>query len=106
MPAMAGGETSVDFTSAVLDVVASIPPGHVMTYGDVAATLGSRGARSVGGILARYGTDAPWWRVIRAGGLPPTGKGDRALAHYCDEGTPLLWSDDGTFRVDMARARV
>jgi len=37
-----------DFVSRVLDVVAAIPPGHVMAYGEVAAAIGSRAARAVG----------------------------------------------------------
>ncbi|MCW4386045.1 MGMT family protein [Salinibacterium sp. SYSU T00001] len=94
-----------DFTSAVLDVVAAIPPGSVMTYGDVAAVLGSRAARSVGGILSRYGADVPWWRVIRANGLPPAAHEERALEHYREEDTPLHWSSDGTYRIDLRRAR-
>jgi alkylated DNA nucleotide flippase Atl1 len=94
-----------DFVDHVLEVVRAIPSGHVMTYGDVAATLGSRGARAVGTVMARYGTEVPWWRVIRAGGLAPRGHEDRALAHYVAEGTPLRHSA-GTYRVDVATARV
>jgi alkylated DNA nucleotide flippase Atl1 len=88
----------------VLEVVCSIPPGRVMTYGDVAATLGSRGARAVGTVMARYGAQAPWWRVIRASGLAPIGHEDRAHAHYLAEGTPLR-TVAGVYRVDVARAR-
>ncbi|MET0976432.1 MAG: MGMT family protein [Leifsonia sp.] len=90
MPEIAEG-----FVAAVLEVVDSIPAGHVMTYGDVAATLGSRGARVVGQVMARYGSDAPWWRVIRAGGHPPVDHEERALAHYRDEGTPLVTTASG-----------
>ncbi|WP_403021396.1 MGMT family protein [Salinibacterium sp. GXW1014] len=94
-----------EFASHVLDIVAAIPPGRVMTYGDVASVLASRGARVVGNILARSGSDLPWWRVIRAGGLAPSGKEERALEHYREEGTPLRWRADGTFRIDMGTAR-
>jgi alkylated DNA nucleotide flippase Atl1 len=102
------------FAEAVLDVVADIPPGRVMTYGDVAAVLGSRGARVVGQVMARYGSDVPWWRVIRAGGRPPVCHEGRALEHYRAEGTPLagLTADEAArtgaelrFRVDLRRAR-
>jgi len=93
-----------DFVSRVLAVVGSIPPGKVMAYGDVAAVLGSRAARAVGGVLARYGSDQPWWRVVRSGGYPPTGHEARALAHYRAEQTPLRETDAG-YRVDVARAR-
>ena len=94
--------TEPDFVTAVLEVVADIPPGTVMTYGDVAATLGSRAARAVGTVMAHYGSDVPWWRVVRASGHPAVGHEDRALEHYVTEGTPL--TRDGQ-RVDLAAAR-
>lgn len=93
-----------DFVEHVLEVVRAIPSGHVMTYGDVAAVLGSRGARAVGTVMARYGADAPWWRVIRAGGLAPKGHERRARTHYLAEGTPLLGPHDA-YRVDLSLAR-
>ncbi|MGD0054159.1 MAG: MGMT family protein [Acidimicrobiales bacterium] len=92
------------FVAHVLEVVAAIPPGRVMTYGDVAASLGSGGARAVGQVMARYGADVPWWRVIRAGGLAPHGHEDRALVHYDAEGTPLR-GPRSSYRIDLARAR-
>ena len=94
-----------DFVSRVLGVVESIPPGRVMTYGDVAAVLGSRAARAVGQVMAYYGSDVPWWRVIRASGHPAVDHEARALEHFRAEGTPLVWSPSGTFRVQLALAR-
>jgi alkylated DNA nucleotide flippase Atl1 len=101
-----------DFVSRVLDVVESIPPGRVMTYGGVAAQLGSRAARAVGQVMARYGSEVAWWRVIRAGGHPPVGHETRALPHYRAENTPLILSPaggtsttDAAYRVDYAAAR-
>ncbi|WP_349361546.1 MGMT family protein [Cryobacterium sp. PH31-O1] len=100
-----------DFVSRVLGVVNSIPPGRVMTYGGVAAQLGSRAARAVGQVMARYGSEVAWWRVIRAGGYPPIGHDAQALPHYRAEKTPLLLSKnpsataDDTYRVDYAAAR-
>lgn len=76
-----------------------------MTYGDVAATIGSRAARAVGQAMAYYGSSVPWWRVVRASGHPPADHEQRALEHYRAEGTPLKWSADGTFRVNLAVAR-
>jgi len=96
------------FVTHVLDVVDAIPPGRVMTYGDVAAVLGSRAARAVGQVMSRYGSDVAWWRVIRAGGHPPIAHEARALARYLAEGTPLVPSadaTDATYRVDYAAAR-
>lgn len=94
------------FVDAVLAVVDDIPPGCVATYGDIAAMLGSRGARAVGQVMARYGADVPWWRVIRAGGRPPAGHAERARTQYELEGTPLRpSSDDDGYRIDLAAAR-
>ncbi len=102
----ASREPAGGFGERVLELVAEIPPGRVLTYGDVAALLGSRGARAVGTVMARSGHLVPWWRVLRAGGHPPSGHEDRALAHYRDEGTPVLpAATDATYRVDLARAR-
>ena len=115
MNARGDAQEPVDsFVESVLEIVADIPPGRVMTYGDVAATLGSRGARVVGQIMARYGSDVPWWRVIRASGHPPACHEGRALEHYREESTPLrgLNTDESaltgielTYRVDLREAR-
>ncbi|KQO81837.1 DNA-binding protein [Frigoribacterium sp. Leaf263] len=81
-----------------------MPAGRVMTYGSVAATLGSRASRAVGQVMAYAGSELPWWRVIRASGHAPRDHESRALENYRAEGTPLLWSRAGTFRVDLERA--
>ncbi|MCU1513300.1 MAG: DNA-binding protein [Microbacteriaceae bacterium] len=94
-----------DFVSRVLAVVESIPAGTVMTYGDVAAAIGSRAARGVGQVMAYYGGEVPWWRVIRASGHPAADHESRALEYYRAESTPLKWSAGGVFRVDLALAR-
>ncbi|MDE0207335.1 MAG: MGMT family protein [Candidatus Tectomicrobia bacterium] len=55
------------FYEQVYELVRQVPRGSVVTYGQVAAMLGSpRSARAVGYAL-RYlprGTDVPWQRVI------------------------------------------
>lgn len=94
-----------DFVSRVLDVVATIPSGRVMTYGDVAAAFGSRAARAVGQVMAYYGSEVAWWRVIRASGHAPMEHESEALEYYRAESTPLKWAATGTFRVDLAVAR-
>jgi len=51
--------------------VASIPPGKVTTYGDIARLSGHpRAARQVGGILKKLpaGSTLPWHRVINSQG--------------------------------------
>ena len=101
-----GLETNTDdFVSRALEVVESIPPGFVMTYGDVAAAMGSRAARAVGQVMSHYGSDAAWWRVVRASGHPAVHHEHQALEHFRAEGTPLRWSRDGVFRVNLAAAR-
>lgn len=75
-----------DFAEAVLEIVESIPPGQVLTYGDVAELVGRGGPRAVGTVMATYGSHVPWWRVLRAGGLPPACHEGRALEHYEQEG--------------------
>lgn len=53
----------------VFDLVAQIPPGRVMTYGQISATLGSRiSPRAVGWMLHRCPEDLPWHRVVNASG--------------------------------------
>ncbi len=99
------GPAGDDFVSRVLDVVAAIPPGRVMTYGDVAAALGTRAARAVGHVMARYGSEVAWWRVIRSTGHPAAGLEARALERFELEGTPLAHAAAGAWRVDLARAR-
>ncbi len=105
-PADDGGAPPVDdFASQVLDVVDSIPPGHVMSYGDIAEYLGAGpGPRQVGRVLAVYGGAVAWWRVIHSDGTPAPGHDSRALEHYLAEGTPLR-SARPPVRVDIRRAR-
>jgi alkylated DNA nucleotide flippase Atl1 len=98
-------EPSEDFVSRVIAVVEEIPAGRVMSYGDVAAAIGSRAARGVGQVMAYYGSDVPWWRVVRASGHPALNHEARALEYYRSESTPLKWSASGVFRVDLGKAR-
>ncbi len=49
-------------------VLASLEPGDVITYGEVAEEAGFPGAaRAVGNLLGRS-EGLPWWRVVGAGG--------------------------------------
>ena len=102
MSATPPDQSADDFEAAVHDVVRSIPPGRVMSYGDVAEFLGAGGPRQVGAVMARSDGELPWWRVLRADGSPAPHLATEALAALRAEGTPLR--PDGT-RVDMRRAR-
>ncbi|MFG2294732.1 MGMT family protein [Streptomyces sp. NPDC048603] len=93
-----------DYAERVLEAAERIPPGRVMTYGDIAEWLDEGGPRQVGRVMALYGGAVPWWRVVRADGVPLPGSERRALEHYRAEGTPLRESPAG-LRLDMRRAR-
>ncbi|MFJ2827572.1 MGMT family protein [Streptomyces sp. NPDC087263] len=98
-----------EYAEQVLEVAELIPPGRVMTYGDVAEWLEDGGPRQVGRVMALYGGAVAWWRVIRADGVLLPGHELEALAHYRVEGTPLKEagraSEGHLPRVDMRRAR-
>ncbi|RYV52385.1 MGMT family protein [Pengzhenrongella frigida] len=100
-----------DYLEAVLDLVETIPPGRVMTYGTIAEVVGDRltagggrrrgGPRQVGQVLARAGGGVPWWRVVNAAGSPPASHLSRALTALRREETPLVAAG---LRVDLAAA--
>lgn len=57
------------FEEAVHRIVAAVPAGVVVTYGEVAAEAGRPGAaRAVGRIMAGSDRTLPWWRVVTADG--------------------------------------
>ncbi|MEU8889699.1 MGMT family protein [Streptomyces sp. NPDC048442] len=98
-----------EYAERVLAVAEQIPPGRVMTYGDVAEWLTEGGPRQVGRVMALYGGAVPWWRVVRADGHLLPGNELRALEQYHAEGTPLRTAprttEDHLPRLDMRRAR-
>jgi alkylated DNA nucleotide flippase Atl1 len=98
------GRVLDDYTDRVLQVAEAIPPGRVMSYGDIAEYLASGGPRQVGRVMATYGGSVPWWRVIHADGTPAPGHDRAALEHYRAEGTPLRSAADPV-RVNMRQAR-
>ena len=73
-------------------------------YGDVAAVLGSRGARAVGTVMARYGSEIAWWWVVRAEGLAPRGLEASARSHYVSEKTPFRGTN-ALYRIVVGTAR-
>jgi alkylated DNA nucleotide flippase Atl1 len=95
-----------DYAERVLGVTERIPPGCVMSYGDIAEYLGEGGPRQVGSVMAQWGGGVAWWRVIHADGSFLAGHEREALARYQAEGTPLRRARDGAVTgVDMRRAR-
>jgi alkylated DNA nucleotide flippase Atl1 len=88
------------YARAVLDAVDAIPTGKVMAYSDVAEYVGKGTGRTVGTIMARYGSEVPWYRVVRVDGSCALEVRDRQVALLRAEGVPM----DGE-RVDLHRAR-
>jgi len=84
----------------VLDLVGAIPPGRVMSYGDVARHVGLASPRQVGQIMARHGHEVPWHRVVMADGSPAPHQPGEQLARLRSDHVPITGG-----RVDMARAR-
>ena len=78
------------FEDAVLDVIRSIPPGHVMSYGEVADEAGfPRSARAVGTLLRTTTEECPWWRVIGWDGRLRAPDRDRQMALLTGEGVAV-----------------
>lgn len=102
------GEQDAGFKQRVYAIVAQIPFGRVMTYGQIAAIAGNaRAARIVGGV-AHYGDPSlPWHRVVnRHGGLAAGFPGGREVQkamlesenirvnsdHYIEDFKSILWN--------------
>lgn len=89
-----------EYARLVLDVVDAVPPGRVVTYGDVAELMGRGTGRTVGTVLSNHGREVPWWRVVQASGRPAEPHLQEALRLLDEEGCPVVGE-----RVDLARAR-
>jgi methylated-DNA-protein-cysteine methyltransferase related protein len=71
---------------AVRALVASIPPGQVATYGDIADAAGLSSPRIVGWIMRTDSSDLSWHRVIGASGRPAAHLATRQLELLRAEG--------------------
>ena len=70
----------------VRELVASIPPGRVVTYGDIACAAGLSSPRIVAWIMRTDSADLPWHRVITASGRPAPHLAERQLELLRAEG--------------------
>ncbi len=92
------------FKQRVEALVSLVPKGRIMTYGQIAALVGSpRASRIVGGV-AHYGDpNLPWHRVVnKKGGLASGYPGGRSAhkEHLLAEGY-VLKEQNGKFYVDV-----
>ena len=71
-------------------LVARIPSGRVMTYGDIADALGLGSPRQVGRALARAELDIPWHRVVRSDGTMAEHVRDRQRQLLLGEGVGMV----------------
>ena len=96
------------FCERVYHLVALVPPGRVVTYGQIAHHLGApRSAQMVGRALSRLPANrpVPWHRVINQSGRIsarwPAARMDYQAQLLRDEG--IVWEADG--RIDLGRYR-
>ncbi|KAA1373653.1 MGMT family protein [Aeromicrobium fastidiosum] len=76
------------FQQHVVDVVAALEPGELVTYGEVALEAGHPGAgQAVANVLRRV-PGLPWWRVLPASG--------HLYRQHRDVATPLLLAEGHT----------
>jgi methylated-DNA-protein-cysteine methyltransferase-like protein len=97
------------FEETVLKIVRAIPPGRVMSYGQVALYAARpNGAREAGAAMRSLGDtpDFPWWRVLNsAGEISISGNPDANAVMQRD----LLQKEGvafgGSFKLDMDKYR-
>lgn len=71
-----------EFADRVRAVLLALPPGQVLTYGEVAQEAGSPGAARAVGSWLRGAEGVPWHRVL--------GAGDRIISRCAEEQARLL----------------
>jgi alkylated DNA nucleotide flippase Atl1 len=90
----------------VLVAAEQVPPGRVVSYGDLAELVGT-GPRHVGAVMRCYGSNVSWWRITSSYGDLPEHLRDEARARWAEEG--IAWKPNGLgcriqeHRADLAR---
>ncbi len=103
MPEAMDKELDANFSQRVHTLVAQIPQGQVMTYGQLAALAGSPiAARIVGGIAHFGDPELPWQRVVnKQGGLASGYPGGKQGHKEALESEGYVVSDDYTVDVQQ-----
>ena len=88
----------------VLRAVEQVPPGRVVSYGDLAGLVGI-GPRQVGSLMRHWGSNVAWWRVTNHAGDFPADLLARARPHWEREGIEVKPNGLGcriaAYRVDL-----
>ncbi len=96
------------YREAVYAVVSAIPPGRVMTYGQVALVAGfPRTARMVGGALhvLAADSDVPWHRVVNRHGRISTRCPEHSMWRQAERLRAEGVEVDDALSLDLARYR-
>jgi len=65
----AADDAATERERRILDVLITLQPGEVTSYGDIAEMAGyPKLSRLVGRILATTDVEVPWWRVVNSAG--------------------------------------
>lgn len=96
------------FYKRVYEIVRCVPPGTVVTYGQVALLVGAPAAARATGYALHFlpdGSDVPWWRVVNArGGISLRNRGAAAdLQRHLLEREGVVFDAEG--RIDLRRFR-
>lgn len=92
------------FREKVYELMAQVPEGQVVTYGDLAGLAGHANASRIVGGVAHYGpTELPWHRLVnRFGGLAAGFPGGREVQQQLLEAEGVTCTD---FIVDDFKER-
>jgi methylated-DNA-protein-cysteine methyltransferase related protein len=88
-------EVPVGFREKVYEIMARVPYGRVITYGDVAGLAGQASASRIVGGIAHYGpSELPWHRLVnRFGGLASGFHGGREVQQQLLEAEGIACTD-------------
>jgi methylated-DNA-protein-cysteine methyltransferase-like protein len=91
-----------EFKKRVEALVAEIPQGRAMTYGQIAAICGSPRSAYIVGAIAHFGNpNLPWQRVVnKRGGLASGYPGGRSGHKQVLEGEGVAVSDDYHIKIE------
>lgn len=88
----------------VLTLVELVPPGRVVSYGDLGRIVGV-GPRQVGSLMRHHSEGLAWWRVVNASGDVPAMLRVQAWPHWDEEGIESKPNGLGcrieSYRVDL-----